>query len=84
MGDPIDPLQFSYNNFGNLCTRTQVRCHLSVPPYLIWLFVLEAIGEHYFLSSCILASQSQNKQSTIHLFGTNSLVSDSLRKNNLT
>ena len=28
----------------------------------LWLFVLAAVGEHFFLSSCLLATRSQNKQ----------------------
>ena len=50
---------------GYLRTWTHRRHHLGVPPpyyTCLWPFALAAVGEHFFLSLCLLATRRQNKQ----------------------
>ena len=61
----IDPLQL-HHKVGNF--RIHASPYTDTPPAAyhfctrLWPFILAAVGEHCFLSSCLLVTRSQNKQ----------------------
>ena len=64
---PTDPLQLHHKNNRKF---PDISVHGHTPTAILvyhlcthlWLFALAAVGEHYFLSLCLLVTQSQNKQ----------------------